>query len=140
MATITVQGYVQEREGKRVRVSESYSRKNEQGDYETTGYADYTVWLRDEDAMPQIGKGVVILVHGKLVVQEREVQADDGSTRKFKNLNINAYDVGVVRDTRNTQAQPMQQAYSAPMQSQPMQQTQWAQPMQQAMFQDEAPF
>lgn len=94
MAQITVEGYVNERRGKMLRISEQYRRKNEQGEWETTGYGNFTVWLRKEDQQPEIDAGVVVVASGRLVVSTTE---KNGTV--YTNLNVNADSVGMVRTT-----------------------------------------
>lgn len=95
MAEISFEAYVQDRDGKRLRVSEQYRKKNQDTDqWETTGYGDYTVWLRSEDAAPEIGKGSVVLVQGRLQITKTE---KSGTT--YTNLNVNASAIGLVRQT-----------------------------------------
>lgn len=108
MANITFEGYVQERNGKMLRVSEEYRQKDQAGQWQNAGYGDFTVWLRDEDQYPEVQAGAVVLVSGDLRVKKAE---KDGRT--FTNLNVSFVKVGVARLTGKYQgAAP--QAQGAP--------------------------
>lgn len=96
MAEIVFQGYVQERRGKMLRVSEEYRTKDETGQWCNAGYGDYSVWLRADDVQPEVQAGAVVLVSGDLRVSRVE---RDGKT--FTNLNVSFAKVGIVRTTRN---------------------------------------
>lgn len=108
MAQITMEGYVQERNGKMLRVSEEYRQKDQAGQWQNAGYGDFTVWLRDEDQYPEVQAGAVVLVSGDLRVKKAE---KDGRT--FTNLNVSFVKVGVVRLTGKYQG-AAQQAQGAP--------------------------
>lgn len=108
MANITFEGYVQERNGKMLRVSEEYRKKDQAGNWGNDGYGDFTVWLRDEDSSPEVQAGAIVLVSGDLRVRKAE---KDGRT--FTNLNISFAKVGVTRLTNKYQG-AAQQAQGAP--------------------------
>jgi len=108
MAQISFEGYVQERNGKMLRVSEEYRQKDQAGQWQSAGYGDFTVWLRDEDASPEVQAGAVVLVVGDLRVRKAE---KDGKT--FTNLNVSFARVGVTRLTNKYQG-GAQQAQGAP--------------------------
>ena len=95
MSKITVEGYVNERRGRMVRVSEEYRRKDQAGNWSNDGYGDFTVWLREDDQQPEIREGAVVLVTGDLKVTKVE---KDGRT--YTNLNIGFARVGLVRTTQ----------------------------------------
>lgn len=109
MAQITFEGYVQERSGRMLRVSEEYRRKDQAGNWGNDGYGDFTVWLRDDDAQPEVQAGAIVLVSGDLRVKKSE---KDG--RVFTNLNVSFAKVGIVRTTQKYQgaqtASPVQAA------------------------------
>lgn len=106
MAQITFEGYVQERNGRMLRVSEEYRRKDQAGNWGNDGYGDFTVWLRDDDQQPEVQAGAIVLVSGDLRVKKSE---KDG--RVFTNLNVSFAKVGIVRTTQKYQgAQPVAQA------------------------------
>lgn len=98
MGAYTFEGYVHERRGKMVRVSEEYRQKDASGNWGTAGYGDFTVWLKDDEAQPEIQAGAVVLVSGDLRVSKQE---KDGRT--FTNLNISFAKVGVTRTTSKYQ-------------------------------------
>lgn len=98
MASIVVEGYVQERRGKMLRLSEEYRQKDASGNWGNAGYGDFTVWLKDDDAQPEIQAGAIVLVSGDLRVSKQE---KDG--RAFTNLNISFAKVGVTRTTSKYQ-------------------------------------
>ncbi|MDJ1370654.1 hypothetical protein [Gulosibacter molinativorax] len=95
MANITFEGYVQERRGKLIRVSEEYRVKDESGQWANAGYGDYSVWLRDDDSQPEIQPGAVVLVSGDLRVKKSE---KDGKV--YTNLNVSFAKVGITRTTQ----------------------------------------
>ena len=111
MAQITFEGFVQERNGKMLRVSEEYRRKDQAGNWGNDGYGDFTVWLRDDDQQPEVQAGAVVLVSGDLRVKKSE---KDG--RVFTNLYVSFAKVGIVRLTNKYQAtaQLASQAVSTP--------------------------
>lgn len=111
MAEITFDGYVQERDGKRLRVSEEHRRKNQNGEWVNAGYTDYTVWLRREDQQPEVQKGAIVLVQGRFQTGKHESKG-----REFLNLNVNASSVGVVRLTPK---------YEGAQSAQPVRDTGW---------------
>lgn len=98
MASIVVEGYVQERRGKMLRLSEEYRQKDASGNWGNAGYGDFTVWLKDDDAHPEIQAGAVVLVSGDLRVSKQE---KDGRT--FTNLNVSFAKVGITRTTSKYQ-------------------------------------
>ena len=98
MANITFEGYVQERNGKMLRVSEEYRQKDQSGQWQNAGYGDFTVWLRDEDQYLEVQAGAVVLVSGDLRVKKAE---KDGRT--FTNLNVSFAKVGITRLTNKYQ-------------------------------------
>lgn len=98
MASIVVEGYVQERRGKMLRISEEYRQKDQAGNWGTAGYGDFTVWLKDDDAQTEVQAGAVVIVSGDLRVSKQE---KDGRT--FTNLNISFAKVGVTRTTSKYQ-------------------------------------
>ena len=105
MAQVTFEGYVQERSGRMLRVSEEYRRKDQAGNWGNDGYGDFTVWLRDDDQQPEVQAGAIVLVSGDLRVKKSE---KDG--RVFTNLNVSFAKVGIVRTTQKYQgAQPVAQ-------------------------------
>ena len=108
MAQISFEGYVQERRGKMLRVSEEYRKKDQAGNWGNDGYGDFTVWLRDEDSQPEIQAGAIVLVSGDLRVKKSE---KDGKT--YTNLNVSFAKVGVTRLTPKYQG-AAQQAVGAP--------------------------
>lgn len=131
MADITLSAYVQERDGKRLRVSEKYQRKTQNGDWETTGYGDFTAWLRDDQASPEVQAGAVVLISGRLSVDKRE---KDGKT--YTNLNVNVNRIGVERLTAKY-AGAAQQSVRDTGWGQAQQPQQWSQPDQ---YENLAPF
>lgn len=94
MANISFEGYVQERRGKMLRVSEEYRTKDESGQWGNAGYGDFTVWLKDEDAQPEVQAGAIVLVSGQLKVKKSE---KNGTT--YTNLDVNFAKVGITRTT-----------------------------------------
>ena len=94
MAKITLEGYVNERKGKMLRVSEEYRVKDESGQWGNAGYGDFTVWLKDEDAQPEVQAGAIVLVSGQLKVKKTE---KNGTT--YTNLDVNFAKVGITRTT-----------------------------------------
>lgn len=101
MGSYTFEGYVQERRGKMLRVSEEYRQKDASGNWGTAGYGDFTVWLKDDNAQPEVQAGAVVLVSGDLRVSRSE---KDG--RHFTNLNVSFARVGVTRTTSKYQGAP----------------------------------
>ena len=101
MGNITFEGFVQERRGKMLRVSEEYRKRDQAGNWSNDGYGDFTVWLKDENDQPEVQAGAVVLVSGTLKASKVE---KDGRT--FTNLNVGFAKVGVTRLTNKYQGAP----------------------------------
>lgn len=108
MAQISFEGFVQDRRGKMLRVSEEYRKRDDQGNWSNDGYGDFTVWLKDDDASPEVQAGAVVLVAGDLRVKKVE---KDGKT--YTNLTVSFAKVGITRLTNKYQG-AVQQAQGAP--------------------------
>jgi len=94
MSEITGEFYVLERQGKRVNVSEEYSRRTESGEWEKTGRGYLTLWLRNDDAHPEVDEGAVVLASGRLRIDKVEKQG-----KTYTNVNVSVNHIGVVRLT-----------------------------------------
>lgn len=125
MANISVEGFVNERRGKMLRISEEYRKRNDAGEWESNGYGAFTVWLRKEDQQPELQKGAVVNVTGRLMVTTSEKNGV-----KYTNLNINADSVGIVRKT--SKYEEGNAAWGA------AEQHQWSQPS--GNYSEEVPF
>lgn len=136
MAKISFEAYVNERNGKRLNVSEEYRRKNGE-QWETTGHGRYTVWLKDDQAQPEIQAGTVILVDG---TQQVTYSEKDGV--KYTNVNVSFAKVGVIRQTKSGGGQQRQSAPASEPWGQPAGQraSGWATPGNAPIGNDEPPF
>lgn len=119
MADITIEGYVQERAGRRMRVTETHRRKNrDTGEWEDAGRTNYTCWLRKDDQQPEIQAGAVVLVSGAFSTKESEWKGE-----RRLDLNVNVNSAGVVRLTSK---------YAGAQPAQPVRDTGWGQAQQPA--------
>jgi hypothetical protein len=80
-------------------VYEKHSKKNQAGEWETTGYTDYKVWLPEGLPGSMFGEKDYIEVTGR---QKTETVEKDGKT--YKNLVVNAE----VVETINARSKPQE--------------------------------
>ncbi len=94
MAEVTFKATVKTVYDKSLIVFEKHSKKNQAGEWETTGYTDFKVWIPEELRGATFNEKDYIEVTGR---QKTETVEKDGRT--YKNLVVNASSIEVLRSS-----------------------------------------
>lgn len=94
MAEVSFKATVKTVYDKSLIVYEKHSKKNQAGEWETTGYTDFKVWIPEELRGSTFNERDYIEVTGR---QKTETVEKDGKT--YKNLVVNAESIEVLRSS-----------------------------------------
>lgn len=94
MAEVTFKATIKTVYDKSLIVYEKHSKKNQAGEWETTGYTDFKVWIPQEQRGQSFNERDYIEVTGR---QKTENVEKDGKT--YKNLVVNAESIEVLRSS-----------------------------------------
>lgn len=94
MAEVTFKATIKTVYDKSLIVFEKHSKKNQAGEWETTGYTDFKVWIPEHLRGSTFNERDYIEVTGR---QKTETVEKDGRT--YKNLVVNAESIEVLRSS-----------------------------------------
>lgn len=92
MAEVIFKATIKQVYDKSLIVYEKHSKKNQAGEWETTGYTDFKVWIPEGQRGQVFTEKDYIEVQGR---QKTEVVEKDGKT--YKNLVVNAEAIEIIR-------------------------------------------
>ena len=94
MAEVTFKATVKTVYDKALIVYEKHAKKNQAGEWETTGYTDFKVWIPEHQRGQKFSEKDYIEVTGR---QKTENVEKDGKT--YKNLVVNAESIEILRSS-----------------------------------------
>lgn len=92
MAQISFKGFISKVAPTYLLISESNRKKNEAGEYETTGYNNYWVWIPKEQRGETFAEKTLVEVSGRF---QTELKEKDG--KNYTNLYVNADTISVAQ-------------------------------------------